>query len=61
MMSDEQVWKKVETPKNDFVCKKCKSTNLVYRIKESFCGSYDDIQYHCEDCNHYWIAEGIDY
>jgi DNA-directed RNA polymerase subunit M/transcription elongation factor TFIIS len=59
-MSNEKAWKPVVTPDNSFVCRKCKSHDLVYRNKESFCGGYDDIEYKCETCKHYWISEGID-
>lgn len=59
-MSSESSWKKVETPDNSFVCRKCKSHNLVYRDIESSCGGYDDIQYHCENCKYSWYSEGID-
>ncbi len=59
-MSNEIVWKKVVTPNNDFLCKKCRSANLVYHEKESFCGGYDYFCYKCEDCNHQWKSEGID-
>lgn len=59
-MSNEIVWKKVVTPENWFVCRKCRSANLMYYEKESYCGGYDYFYYKCEDCKHQWQSEGID-
>jgi hypothetical protein len=43
------------------LCRKCDSTNVVYRIWESSDGAYEDINYHCLDCGYGWWVDGSDY
>ncbi len=54
-------WKETKKENPDFYCKKCLSNNVEYRIILSFDEAYKDYEYHCKDCNTYWIVEGSDY
>lgn len=47
-------------PKYQYPCRRCKSLNLGYRVKESYCGGHEDCQYLCFDCNYDWWVDGID-
>lgn len=59
-MADDIVWKKAVITNPTFKCRKCPEKDIDYRVKESFCGGYDDIQYKCNSCGHRWWSEGID-
>jgi DNA-directed RNA polymerase subunit M/transcription elongation factor TFIIS len=48
---------KEETP--NFVCRKCKSDNVWYRMCS--CEDYEDIEYNCRSCGRRWWFEGSDY
>lgn len=52
-------WKDVKAENSSFVCRKCKSDNLKYRIPDND-GCYEDINYWCPDCNANWWVEGSD-
>ncbi len=41
-------------------CRKCAGANVAYRVVESSCGGYDDVQYRCGDCDHQWWVDGPD-
>jgi len=41
-------------------CRKCKSTNVEYRIWESSDGAFEDYNYRCKDCHTTWWVDGID-
>lgn len=42
------------------VCRRCRGTNVRYRIWESHCGGYEDYNYKCFDCEYQWWVDGID-
>lgn len=53
-------WKYTNLENPDFICRKCGSNNIRYRIVEdSSC--HEDINYHCDNCNKDWWVEGADY
>lgn len=41
-------------------CRKCKGTKVRYRVWESSCGGYEDLNYQCESCGHSWWVDGPD-
>lgn len=45
---------------SDTKCRKCRSTNVHYRLWESSDGAFEDYKYECLDCGHIWWIEGID-
>lgn len=45
---------------DDRPCHKCESKEVMYRIWESSCGSYEDEKYKCLKCGHTWWIEGSD-
>lgn len=53
---DSSDWKSV----TDGVCRKCKANSLKYRIWESSCGGYEDVNYWCTSCDHSWWIDGPD-
>ena len=53
-------WKPTKTENPAFSCSKCKSNEILYRIPDND-GCYEDINYHCLNCNRYWWIEGSDY
>jgi DNA-directed RNA polymerase subunit M/transcription elongation factor TFIIS len=53
-------WKPTEPENHDFKCCDCDSDEVYYRIWESDCGGYEDVQYHCRGCGRKWWVEGPD-
>lgn len=41
-------------------CPKCNGGPVHVRVWESSCGGYEDHQYECRGCGHYWWVEGPD-
>lgn len=48
-------WKPSDRP-----CPKCKSLTIQYRIWESSCGGYEDLNFKCSNCYHSWWVDGCD-
>lgn len=44
----------------EFKCAECKCNNIEFRVVESSCGGFSDIQYQCKDCGIYWWVESSD-
>jgi DNA-directed RNA polymerase subunit M/transcription elongation factor TFIIS len=47
-------WKDSKEP-----CPKCGEHSVKYRIWESSCGGYEDLNFQCT-CGHRWWVDGID-
>lgn len=45
---------------SDKICPICNTPTMQYRVWESSCGGYEDLQYKCTTCNHGWWVDGID-
>jgi hypothetical protein len=41
-------------------CPKCDEPTLEYRVVESSCGGYEDVNYCCRTCRHEWWIDGDD-
>lgn len=52
-------WKLVKDENSTFVCRKCKSDKLNYRIVEDD-DCHEDINYWCPNCGESWWVEGSD-
>lgn len=52
--------KPTKTENPNFRCRQCKSDDVFYRIVESFCGGYEDVNYHCRSCGRDWWVESSD-
>jgi hypothetical protein len=50
-----------EWQRSDVYCRKCEAGPKVrFRIWESHCGGYTDLQYECTACEGRWWVEGPD-
>lgn len=47
-------------PAEAAMCHKCKSNDVEFRLWESSCGGYEDLNYHCKSCDAQWWVDGID-
>ncbi len=41
-------------------CRRCNKPNVVRRTHQSSCGSWEDDEYKCNDCEYVWWVDGID-
>lgn len=57
-MSYDRVWKPTKSEAPHFICIKCKSDDVWYRIWESPDGAHTDYHYNCHGCNRDWWVEG---
>lgn len=39
---------------------KCGQKTVRYRVWESSCGGYEDLNFNCTACNHSWWVDGCD-
>lgn len=54
-------WKPTKKENPTFKCRKCGSHEVFYRIKESYDGAHDDLNYKCDGCGRNWWVDGSDY
>ena len=59
-MSYQHDWKPTVDEAPTYSCKQCGSLNVWYRTWESSCGGYEDIEYHCRNCDQKWWHESSD-
>lgn len=52
-------WEKCNITNPRFRCR-CGSKNIMFRLWESSCGGYDDVNYKCLDCERVWWVESSD-
>jgi DNA-directed RNA polymerase subunit M/transcription elongation factor TFIIS len=41
-------------------CPKCAKATVRYRVWESSCGGYEDLNFACTACGHSWWVDGCD-
>lgn len=44
----------------DRLCRECGSKTVRYRIWESSCGGYEDLNFECNTCGKIWWVDGCD-
>jgi hypothetical protein len=47
-------WKPTKAENPVFKCRQCGSDDVWYRMWESSCGGYDDLNYECRGCKRSW-------
>jgi DNA-directed RNA polymerase subunit M/transcription elongation factor TFIIS len=53
-------WKPTKAENPGYRCRKCNSDDVWYRIWDSNCGGYEDVQYECRSCQRTWWVESAD-
>ena len=53
-------WERAEIKNARFKCPQCGGKSIEYRVWESSCGGYDDLNYRCVDCGKEWWVESSD-
>jgi hypothetical protein len=53
-------WKSCHDEGSSYICRKCRSLDVWYRIFESSCGGFADEKYICRTCKAEWWIDGVD-
>ena len=54
IVEELNIWRRSDTP-----CPKCGGV-VKYRIWESSCGGWEDVNLRCSSCNYEWWVDGCD-
>lgn len=55
-----ETWKPTKPENPAFKCRQCQSDDVWYRVWESSCGGFEDLQYECRSCKRKWWVESAD-